>query len=469
MPTRTIPTTINERQLETFPNELLIQILSNIHGQSHLAKISLTSKQFQALVERLLYRHISLDVQYSAADFDNTSLVNRFPHTTIPSFVPFDRLIHNLSVRQDLGRYVHRLDLRVRRRRRHIPFATHSRLLKHLPELRTLSLSPPSSDLNIQCSNNAVTSLRLDFSHVTDHYTEGRDWLHDGVPLHILARHLGLAKLRKVQVETVYFASQFDGTRHVSIGSSSVEDLRFLNCLVEKSDSVLALILRSTQYLKRFVIELWSSTYWTVSAKTYVSSFELALLEHRETIEELAIATLGGLARIGWALCQFTQWTSLKHLAVPSYMILGISPGTRKLHEVLPPLLEEFQIEYSTAHSKWTGPQMSPQQSLDWQPTSWPGIYDSAIDADRAEDAADMRLLAANKDAYVPNLKLIIWWYQMPETSSSYYDDYPTDRTLAALRLNFTAFEKVGVKFELVTDSLFKDTPFGKRLCEWHE
>lgn len=68
------PATMGKRKLTDLPNELLTQILSYIHGQSHLGKIALLSKQFKGLVDCLLYRHISLDIQYSANDFRNIEL-----------------------------------------------------------------------------------------------------------------------------------------------------------------------------------------------------------------------------------------------------------------------------------------------------------------------------------------------------------------------------------------------------------
>ena len=238
---------------------------------------------------------------------------------------------------------------------------------------------------------------------------------------------------------------------------------------MDKRDSILASFLRSTKYLERFVVEFWSSTTIAPWPDPYAGAFELALSEHQGTIEEIAIATSGGLAKINWSLGPFTQWSRLTRLAVPSYIILGDLPRTRKLHEILPPLLEELQIEHSTAHLKRTMPQMSSQEPPVYEPTRWPGVCDKEIDAARAEDVADMRLLAANKEIYVPKLKLVIWWYQKPGTPSADFFDYPIDRTLAGLRLTSLAFEKVGVEFEWVTESLFKDTPSGKRLCEWQE
>ena len=464
-----MPTTKKKSLLASLPNELLTQILSNIHGQRHLAKIALVSKQFKTIVESLLYRHISLDVQYAMRDLTSTNFINEFPYAKIANFLPFDRLVENLSMRQYLARHVRRLDLRVRRRLGYMPFAAHSRLLQHLLELRALSLSPPPYELSIPASDWTIKSLQLDFTHVTDHYDDGRDWLYNGVPLHIIANHLRLSKLRKLQAVTVYFASGFDDTRHLPIRSSSIVDLRFLNCLVSKSDSVLASLLRSTKYLERFVVEFWSSRYIKSSPDPFAGAFEVALADDQGTIKELAIASSAGLAEICWSLGPFTHWSGLTRLAVPSDIILGNSPRTRKLHEILPPLLEEFQIEHSTAQLNRTMPQISFQQSPVYEPTRWPGVYDSAIDAARAEDVADMRLLAAKKEICVPKLKLVIWWYQTPKTPSEEYFDYPIDRTLAGLRLTASAFEKVGVEFKWVTESFFKDTPFGKRLCEWQE
>lgn len=460
-----MPTIMGRNQIALLPAEVLLQIFRHIHSQSHLVKLARVSKQFKALVERVLYHHISLDIRYSAKELNNTRLVNKFSHTTIPSFVPFDRLTEQLSVRQDLGNLVRALDLRVHRRLWYTPLAAHSRLLELLPELRALSLSPPPLDLSIPCSDWGVKSLRLDFGYVTDHYIGASDWLNIGVPLQIIARYLRLARVRKIQVEKTFFTSQFDEARHLPIGSSSVDDIRFLNCCVRKSDRVLASFVRSIRYLKRFVVEFSSLTYQAPPGRD-TGAFKSVLSGHQETIEELVVATSGKPASIRWALGPFTQWGSLKRLAVPSYMIAENFTSRQKLHEILPPLLEELQIEYLAAHVR--RPPMLYSSSV-FRPNPRPG-YDSTKVASRARDLEDMRLLALNKDDYVHRLNTVIWWYQVFEKTSPDYDiDISTDGTLAKLIRIFLAFEEVGVKFVWVTESFFKDTPFGKRLCEWQE
>lgn len=454
--------------LTDLPNELLTQILSNIHGQSQLAKIALLSKRFKALVDLLLYRHISLDIQYSAKDFRNTRIVNRYSHTNIPSFLPFDRLIDTFSLNPNFGQQVRTLSLKVHQRLWYKLFAADIRLLKLLPELRTLSLSPPPYHSSIPHSNWTLTSLRLDFSLVSDHYNEESDWLQIGVPLRIIASYLWLPNLRKVQAEEALFTSNFNDTRCLVPGGSSVEDLRFLKCREQTGDRVLAALLRSTKSLRRFVFEVSSVSYRNAQLGPNAGAFEIALSEHRETIEELAVATGRGLPVLRWALGPFTQWTSLKRLAVPGFMILGTASGTRNLYHALPPLLEELQMEYPTVPNNWTLMQMARQAP---SASSYPRIasYESIVDAARAKDVTDMRQLAENKEFYVPRLNHVIWWYQKAKHVASDYPLHCIDASLAGLTVISSAFEKVGVKFEWISEPSFKDTPFGKRLCQWPE
>lgn len=286
---------------------------------------------------------------------------------------------------------------------------------------------------------------------MTDHYDERSDWQHIGFPLQILAKHLWLPNLRKVQVERILFTPYFEKAHHLLQGSSPIDVLRFLKCYASKSDRVVAAFLRSIKCLKRFVFETSSPSCQIAQTGPRTGVFELALSRHQETIEELAIANSEGSPMLGWRLGPFTQWSSFKRLAVPGYMILGVFPGIRNLHEILPPLLEEFQIQHPTGHSNRSLPQVAYGSSLD-----------SVV---QANYVPDMRRLAENKDFCAPRLNRVTWCYQRPTYSS----EYPLDANLAGLIGIFLAFEKVGVKFEQVTEASFKDTPFSKRLYEWQE
>ena len=134
--------TMEKRKIEDLPTEILTQVLSNNRDQSHLAKSTLVSKRFKD-VEPLLYRHISLSIRYSAKEFCNTRLVNKYSYSTIPSFVRYDRLINTFSLHPNICQQVRTLSLRVHRRLWYMLCAADFRLLKLLLGLRMLSLSPP--------------------------------------------------------------------------------------------------------------------------------------------------------------------------------------------------------------------------------------------------------------------------------------------------------------------------------------
>ena len=433
-------TMVEQQNLADLPNEVLTEVLSNITDQGHLAKIASVSKQFKDLVDLQLYRHIRLDIPSPTKELHSTRPNNNY------SLVRFDRLMNALSARQNLARRVHALSLRVHSGLWYKGIAAGSRLLDLLPELRTLSLSPPPLRLSVSRMNSTITSLRLDFSRVTDHYDEAGD-RRRMVPMDIIARHLSLPKVRKLQVERTSLRPDFDGMHHLPAGDSSVDDLRLLECWEQKSDRVVAAFLCSIKCLKRFVFEVSSQPHNTLQFHADAGSFERALTRHQATIEELAIATSQGSATTRWMLGPFTQWSSLKFLAIPDYMIPGVFrgvPGPQKLHEILPPLLEELQIEYL-----------------------WPRIRQNIRDTARAEDMTGMQHLAENKEFCCPWLNRVIWWHQedyIPKFSKDIMDD-----NLPALMEIFLAFEQVGVKFEWVTEAAFKNTPFGKRLCEWQE
>lgn len=444
---------MGKQLLADLPNEVLTQVLSNITGQSHLAKIALVSKHFKDLVELHLYRHLSLDTRCSANELRTTNLNKQSPHTTLPSFMRLDRLMNTFSVRQHLARQVHTLSLKVQRQLWNTHFNANSRLLGLLPSLRALSLSPPPCHLVVPHKKSTVTSLRLDFSQVTDHWDEEGHGLHiDIVQLQVIAGHLSLPNLRKLQVEKTLLMPNWDENTHLPSASSSVDDLRLLEYRKEIGDRTVAAFLSSIECLKCFVFEVSSQFDHPVQSGAGTGPFERALSRHQGTIEELALATCEASSTISWILGPFTQWSSLKFLAIPDYMILGNFLETQKLHELLPPLLEELQIQYLSVHADWTTPQAP---------------YRRARAAARVKYVADMQHLAENKAFDFPRLNHVIWWHKEPKVSASHPPEDFMDENLPTLMNIYLAFEQVGVKFEWVTEVLFRDTPFGKRLCEW--
>lgn len=144
-------------------------------------------------------------------------------------------------------------------------------------------------------------------------------------------------------------------------------------------------------------------------------------------------------------------------LAVPGYMISGTLPGTQNLHETLPPLLEELQIEYPAGHNRCTLLQATHPPFH-----AGPGTIRRIRDTARAKDVTNMQQLAENKDFCLPQLNRVISWNQEPIYSASHHPKDTMDENLPALMEVFLAFEKVGFKFEWVTEVLFKHTPFGR-------
>ena len=457
---------MEKRKIEDLPTEILTQVLSNNPDQSHLAKITLVSKRFKEVVEPLLYRHISLSIRYSAKEFCSTRLVNRYSYTTVPSFVRYNRLINTLSLHPDICQQVRTLSLRVHRRLWYMLFAADFRLLKLLPGLRMLSLSPPPCDSTFAHSIGSLRSLRLDFSHVTNHYDETGEWVSTGVPLQILARCLRLPELRKVQLERVLYTKKFDGKCHFLRDTSFIVDLRLLSSYEQKSDRVLAALLRSIKCLQRLVFEALSESPRMARPAPSAGVFESALSGHRRTIEEFAVATSDGAGRIGWGLSSFIEWSSLKRLAVPGYMLRGDLSSPCRLHEKLPSLLEELQVEFPIGRNSRSPPRMSPHIAPE---SLLLGPWESMVDAIGRVRLADMLRLAEVKNVYVPRLNHVVWWYQRPTIVPADHLEYPTDMDLCSMIETSMAFEKVGIKFEWVIQAFFKDTPFGERLFEWQE
>lgn len=424
--------------LADLPNEVLSQVLSHITDQSHLAKILLVSKHFKDLIELHSYRHISLDIRCSAKDLRSADLSKRHSYTTPPSFVRFDRLINKLSMRQNLATQVHTLSLKVQRQLWDTRFNANSGLLVLLPRLKTLSLSPPPCHLVVPHKNSILTSLRLDFSQVTDYSDEEGHGLHIPITqLQVIAGHLSLPSLRKFQVEKTLLMPYWDDNIHLPPASSSVDDLRLLEYCKEHDACIVAIFLLSIKGLTRFVFEM--SPHFAESGVS-TGSLRRALSRHGETIEELAVVISQGSSMMVWTLGPFKQWSSLKFLAIPGYMIQRTISGTQQMHELLPPLLEELQIQCSTVHDDWTTP----------------ALYRRERATARGQDVANMQHLANNASCF-PRLNRVIWWHKGPMYFASAWVEIAL------------AFEEVGIQFEWVAEVYFKNTPFGKWLREWQE
>ena len=176
---------------------------------------------------------------------------------------------------------------------------------------------------------------------------------------------------------------------------------------------------------------------------------------HRGTIEELAISNTehaldssNNMHTIG----SLILWTALRTLAIPE-AILSETPlyqlnlDQLKLHQVLPPQLEELQLDKKCSE------------------VSTHGLQRHLVIM--KEDLRTLEELATNKNACVPGLRRVIWWLQHPSSENLSDHTYSLRVPHVALNQLEVVFREVDVQFEWVLTAHFKDTPVGKRLYEW--
>lgn len=437
-------------KLTDFPNEILHDVISNISLNSDLAKVTLVSHRFKILTEPLLYRNIHFDAEP----------LDEYPSGFLPTLKRTDQLIANLKARSELGRYTTAFSLRVTHPLWYECYPQIS-IIRHMPRLRQLSYDPPAvhgGGIPAECKK--LTAQRFDFSHVTNHYdNDSRFWLEHGIPLEIIAKHLWQPSLRKVQAEKVFFAGEFEhdlflGPRRIRHGRSPVEDLRFLDCCPRIDGDVVRAFINAIGHLKCFAFEIKSP--WEPLAAPNDPAPEIdvrpALQAHYATMEELAISTSDHALeyRNLWqSPGSFVQWPSLKRLAVPIVMLCGELAHHAMLHQVLPPQLEEIQLE----KKMW----ILSEHALN---------YFEGTQAARENDLTLLKELAKNKEVCVPGLKRLIWWLQHP-SAQNVNDPRHLLNASTVETFALETFKNVGVKFELISTPFFKETPFGQRLYEW--
>ena len=314
--------------LTKFPSQILNKIVSHISRNSDLANITLVSHFFKELAEPILYHNVHL----------NAEPLEDCPVGIIPTLKWTDQLIKNLKAHPKLGTHTIAFSWRVTHPLWYQSYPQIS-VISRMPRLRQLFYDPPAihgGGLLKECKN--LEALRFDFSHVTNHYIEdgGSSWLEHGIPLEIIAKHLWGPSLRKLQAEKLFFTDRFDhahllGQRRLRSGLSSVEDLRFLDCCPRVDHEVFRAFLNSIKHLKCFAFEINSPWEPLVGLNDRPPGIyvRLALQAHRETIEELALSMTDDAFRyhdLVQSPVSFVQWTTLKRLAVPFYILHGAPP-----------------------------------------------------------------------------------------------------------------------------------------------
>ena len=432
----------DEVTLEKLSDELLSNVFSHLPRDNRLASVALVSRRFNALVEGFLYDNIRLEIKFMPQDLETQAKVG----VSRSGFERFDRLIQHLKANPRLSFRVKSLSLVVHHSFWYEPVQYHTRLLRHLPFLQYLSLSPPpvSNGIPEEVKDNALDFLRLNFRNVQGHFDRTADWHHGIESVLILASHLVHDRaLRTIHVE----ASEKEPPNHCGDNfwgraqhqTSSVVDLRFVQTCY--TGGILAYILSIIRQLKCLTINCepkWQSESHPVAEAVRLSGVEFltqVINTHRDSLEELTMATSRGHFIVNFVpLSTFRAYTHLRRLAV-QHGLLNLD----LLHEALPPQLEELQFQY-TLHD-FRSPS-SPQPFLE-----------------------SLQRLAKYKESYVPQLRLLVWWYQ-PHHEYSFEDhgEKPIKWDWPGLEDLGKDFAKLRVKFEWLSRLELEDTPLGEHL-----
>ncbi|PVH74578.1 hypothetical protein DL98DRAFT_575600 [Cadophora sp. DSE1049] len=421
--------------LSTLSNDIILEILSPL-SRKDLYNVALVSSWLAGPAHRLLYRSIDLKLRFPTKA--EHAMEDKNLHI-------FARLVDTLTENPHLQPYVSRLCVKVWMYTRQHRFEDHANLLGLLPNLQSLSLQPPPYDFQLSMlASPVLQTLHLDFSNGRDHNGEGQS----PDPLDIIERVLWAPHLRRLLVEGISFTSVFSQIfqAHQS-RSSPITDLQFRTCSQEKIGSF-PNILACIKALERFTFEIL--TPWETS-HGYAKGVEPATLGqaigmHSESLVHLEIVSsdaaefsqtslFGGLA----------GYPKLKKLAIPDELLYNVSDELLSLIDVLPPNLEELQLQFAMLRTQGNDPSRS-------------------LRLDR------LLQLAAAKEARIPALRRIIVWCQPCECWSNDGSRYGPLSDMDDLR---DVFQKVGVEFEFLSEPYFVETPFGgeesDRLFSWSE
>ncbi|KAH6672385.1 hypothetical protein B0J14DRAFT_655268 [Halenospora varia] len=413
--------------LPTLPNDILFDILDHL-PQKDLRNLALVSPRILGLAQRVLYRSIDLELWSPLSS--NGSVVH--PGTLHNA----SQLINTLSQNPHMRVYVSALSVRVLHRGSRVRFRDHESLFGLVPSLQSLSLSPPP--VHFQLSNSSLSSvetLRLNFDDwdIRELPADERK-----SPIEVIAGQFWAPQLRKLHVDgRVYFASWhsdlFPPDRH---RTSSVTDLQF-HWNMEQDMGCLTDILLCIKSLECFILEVFAP--WEAdSASNYAMEPEAigqCIRIHAGTLQQLEIAGSDAAKFPDSPLIgSLASYSRLKQLALPEPFLVVVKDESSSLVDVLPPNLEELQLQY-------------------------PMGFTQGIDPDRDTRVKRLEKLAAAKLERFSALKRVILWAQPAECWDS-RDGGLRYGSVSDLNHLASVFRKVGVKFEWGSSAFFGDTPF---------
>lgn len=424
------------------PDDVLSIIFSALPMDASLIEVAQACSRFKALVMPILYRNIRLEAK-KMEDSDYSSLK---PGEPPPGLLP-ETLSLNLRINPEFCRYVRKLSLKVQNVSWYENAGGYQRLITSFPSIQEITLKPPPKRYNFSMSNR-LTTMNLDFS-----YDVRRFW---GLPKPLeltpldLSKYLSKPTLRKLQfehIESLYYRP----ASTAKPGSSAVTDLRFIDWLPHEVN-ILKSVLPSIRYLRHFVLEVngvWGGGRLLTALGPH--DYGLLLQPHSTSLEELSIAYSNTAYCHGSAFRQraspfmgtLTSFHNLNRLALPEPFLVSLSDAS--FHKLLPPQLQELQIQYPLGDKKDVLREGDSVGDRESQYRHW-----------------RMQKLAKNKETFVPRLKYVVWWFQQTSRQVSMGQPAPFDPE----EMNELArdFEKVGVRCQWVSMPCFKDTPFAEYL-----
>ena len=473
------------RCLQGLPDEILLKILNYLPCNFRLASVNRVCHHFKDLIDSIGIKSLDLKVtlpekenqemkknvrnKHSLDGLLRTFLQQLRGQTHIswlpPSYDRFHRLFEQLEQHPKMLKEIRSVCLSVQARSWYISCFQHHRLLHSLPSLDHLTLSPPpasSTSLPMQSPNyrpRALRSLRLGFLPLTAPLYRGN--IRKDI-LKVIDHYRSWVGLRKLRIDGLEWRNGL----FVNEGMTSIRDLWCVGCRKCEATITTTQLIRSCTGLVRYVFETDTArSPYRIFGQQYALFLYNDLLVHKRTLRQLVIATSKlGVIHQGWILGPLNTFSQLKKLALPCFM-LPESPLDKADYEVLPPKLEELQIEYpfdgySSEFDNETRSEMfrrrtGPMKSSD----DYPLIFDN-------EARLDMfRRRTSQMKSRLPCLKRFIIWFQgspiqIAERDSDIFDP----ATLKTLRVLGHAFEDFDITFEWLAVSSFWDTPVGKAL-----
>ena len=446
------------RCLQGLPNELLLKILGYLPCNFRLASVNRVCRHFKDLIDSIEMKSLDLKIT-SGKELLNKKkserkklsvykLLRKFvqqqPRQKHASWLPpsydrFRRLFEHLERHPELLKEIRSMYLSVQDRSWYTSCVQYNTLLRSLPYLNHLTLSPPppvSRQLLEQNPNfgpRALRSLRLDFLPLTAPIYHG-DICEDILFVIDYYRYwLGLHKLRIDGLEGVYW-------RFENKGKTLIRDLWCVGSTKYEAALMTTKLIRSSTGLVRYVFETDANRCPSRPfGRQTTSSLYEDLLLHKCTLRQLVIASSKlGVIHESWALKPLDTFSQLEKLALPYFML-----PEQTLNEadfgVLPPKLEEIQLEF-------------------------PFVLGQKMFGN--EHTLEMFRIGAGQMKFrLPYLKRLTMWDRWnPVKMDDWNSDVFDHACLKRFRVLEQTFKEVGVKFEWLSEFSFWDTPIGKAL-----